>query len=208
MFYKGSEQPNSTIRDQHIDFRGKGGYVVAPPSETPAGSYVVVQHRPGEPAAISWREVRDVLEPAALREQRQLRPTIPREAGGRESRDEGRVNRVSGFVAAGKEHDRNYRVFWAGRELEWAGQLDAAAEDQLVSAAMAAALRGGEAEARRSIASGRAFAQSHSPESARRLGPTRPAPDRPPAAAALEAGGGHPFEPSGAHSDDPEREAI
>jgi hypothetical protein len=207
LYYKGTAQPNGTIRDQHIDFRGKGGYVTAPPSETPEGAYVVVQHRPGEPATITWREVQDVLEPAELREQREYRPASPAPGGGRG--DEGRVDRVSGFVASGKDHDRNYRVFWAGRELEWAGQLDAAAEDRLVSAAVAAGLRGGEAEARRSIASGRAYAQSHSPESVRRLSPPRPAAEHEASNGRREAGGGgRPFEPSGAHCDEPEREAI
>jgi hypothetical protein len=209
LYYKGSGQPNGTIRDQHIDFRGKGGYVVAPPSKTADGAYVVVEHHPGEPATISWREVHDVLDPPELQAQRQLRPTSPATTGGRGN--EGRVDRVSGFVADGKDHDRNYRVFWAGRELEWAGQLDRAAEDRLVSAAVSAGLRGGEAEARRSIASGRAYAQSHSPESVRRLGlgPARPASDRQASNDRREAGGdGRPFGSSVAPSAEHEREAI
>jgi hypothetical protein len=176
MYYQGTDQTGGVNKPNNIDFRARGGYVVAPPSVTPAGGYVVVDHQPGAGATLSWREVQDVLEPEALREQRALRPSRPAGQPANGKGDEGRVVRVTGFVAAGVPHDRDYRVYWAARELEWAGQLDGSAEEAIVAAALQAGLAGGETEARRSVDSGRTFAQSHSPDSVTRRGPMRAEP--------------------------------
>ena len=158
LYYRGTGQRNGSIRGQHVDFRSKGGYVVAPPSSTPAGSYVVVQHRPDAAATLDFARVREVLEPEALRRQRELATQATgRRAGGRG--DEGRVDRLSNFVAEGVPGDRNFRVFYAAKQLELSGQLDGPAAESLVSAALRAGLQGGEAEARRSIASGQRDAQ-------------------------------------------------
>jgi Bifunctional DNA primase/polymerase, N-terminal len=152
MYYRGTDQHNGSIRGQHIDFRSKGGYVVAPPSSTPAGSYVVVQHRPGEVATLDFGKVREVLEPEALKRQRELPAQAQRRPAGRG--DEGRVGRLARFVAEGVPGDRNFRVFYAAKQLALSGQLDQGAIESLVGAALRSGLQGGEAEARRSIASG------------------------------------------------------
>lgn len=156
LYYRGTDQHNGADRVNHIDFRSKGGYVVAPPSVTDVGRYAVVQHHAQADATLDWGAVRDVLEPPELRQQRELaaqaRQQFPDRNGGRG--DEGRVGRLTNFVAQGKEGDRNFRVFYAAKQLTLHGQLDATAIESLVSAARTAGLRGGEREARRSIASG------------------------------------------------------
>jgi Bifunctional DNA primase/polymerase, N-terminal len=186
MYYRGTDQGNGSLRGQHIDFRGKGGYVVAPPSSTPAGSYVVVEHHAEATATLDWRNVREVLEPEALRRQRELASQSRRWGAG--PGDEGRVDRLANFVASGVSGDRNYRVFWAAKRLELSGQLDGPATESLVRA-LAQADPGvdREREARRTIESGRQAAQ--------RAGGQQ-APGKDPAAAAEQNGGGRrPFVP-------------
>jgi Bifunctional DNA primase/polymerase, N-terminal len=46
LYYRGTDQGNGSIRGYRIDFRSKGGYVVAPPSTRPEGAYVVAKHGP------------------------------------------------------------------------------------------------------------------------------------------------------------------
>ena len=70
--------------------------------------------------------------------------------------DEGRVGRVASFVAAGVPNDRNFRVFYAAKQLALPASWTRARSESLVGAALQAGLRGGEREARRSIASGSA----------------------------------------------------
>jgi hypothetical protein len=153
LYYAGTDQSNGADRENHIDFRSRGGYVVAPPSVTPAGGYVVVQHRPSQDATLDWGAVREVLHAEALRRQQAMatQHQAGRQAG---QGDAGRVDRLARFVAEGREGDRNFRVFYAAKQLGLSGQLDDAATERLVDAALAAGLRGGEREARRSIASG------------------------------------------------------
>ena len=154
LYYAGTDQCNGADRENHIDFRSRGGYVVAPPSSTPAGDYVVVQHRLGQDATLDWDAVREVLHPGALRRQEAL--AAQARAGRQPGRgDAGRVDRLERFVASGKEGDRNFRVFYAAKQAALAGQLDEAAVKRFVDAARTAGLRGGEREARRSIESGR-----------------------------------------------------
>ena len=45
------EAKNTTGLLPSVDYRGRGGYVIAPPSTTPAGAYVWVHPLPGEVAA-------------------------------------------------------------------------------------------------------------------------------------------------------------
>jgi hypothetical protein len=152
LYYGGTEQGNGADHANHIDFRSRGGYVVAPPSTTRAGGYVVVHHRLGEVSTVSWREIQEVLDPEALHRQREMAAEGRRrdpQAG-----DEGRVDRLTNFVAEGEPGDRNFRVFYASKQLALRGQLDTPAIEGLVGAALRAGLRGGEAEARRTIASG------------------------------------------------------
>ena len=201
MYYRGTDQHNGSIRGQHIDFRSKGGYVVAPPSSTPAG---LVRRgaapRPSAVATLDFGKVREVLEPEALRRQRELAAQAPARGlpgGATRAGSSGLAN----FVAEGVPGDRNFRVFWAAKQLELSGQLDGPAVESLVRA-LAQADPGvdREREARRTIESGR--------EAAQRAG-ARPAPGKDRAAAAPEQNGGgpRPFAPSPGSGDEREREA-
>jgi hypothetical protein len=149
LYYPGSDQGNGRLKSEFLDFRGRGGYVVAPPSMGDQGrGYEVVKHEPGGGTPVSWRAIREHLAPEPERS-RASRAACEAGRG-----DEGRIERLAGFVADGVPGDRNFRVFYAAKQAAIAGQLDGAAVERLVSAARDAGLRGGEAEARRSIASG------------------------------------------------------
>lgn len=191
LYYRGTQQRNGRDAGNSIDFRSAGGYVVAPPSSTPEGSYVVAQHKLGQDGTLDWEEVRRVLHPEALRQQRAMAAQgVQRVAEGHAAAgDEGRVERLSNFVASGIPNDRNFRVFYAAKQLQLSGQLDDAAKEKLVDAALHAGLRGGETEARRSIASGqRDGLQSQ---------PARPE--------ARDRGGRRPFVSPGRDGDQPDR---
>src|SRR5260370_30102749 len=104
---------------------------------------------------IGWDAIKKVLVPGQMRQKRELEGS----RGGRCSQgskgDEGRVERICKFVSERQEGDRNFPVFWGAKQLAMCGQLDDAAVESLVDAALKAGLRGGRREALRSIESGR-----------------------------------------------------
>lgn len=73
IYYEGTQQRNTTLRSKtgpsvSVDFRGAGGYVIAPPSyveadDKPAGHYVLINPGAVQPAPIDWRIVRDLITP-------------------------------------------------------------------------------------------------------------------------------------------------
>jgi hypothetical protein len=133
------------VRGQHVDFRARGGYVVAPPSQTPRGRYLVARHAPPTGATVSWEAIRRELEPQPQR--------APQAVPG--SRDIGgaSLDRLVEWTAARQAGDRNFPLFWAAKQAALAGQLDTAAVERFVEAARRSGLAGGEREARRTIAS-------------------------------------------------------
>jgi len=145
LYYRGSEQRNGSIRGQHLDFRSRGGYVVAPPSATPAGRYVVAKHAPGgEAGTVSWEAIRGLLDP---------QPQAPARRAERAAEGRTSLDRLVEWTASRKEGDRNFPLFYAAKQAALAGQLDADAVERFVDAARRSGLRGGEREARRTIAS-------------------------------------------------------
>jgi hypothetical protein len=130
-----------------IDVRGPGGYVVGPGSVTARGRYRVVcddrvRTLPG------W--LADLAEP----------PRIARAAPTSMGAGPvyGRLRAIVEAVLTSEPGTRNGRLFWAAcraGEMVAAGKIDAvAAEEALIRAAVEAGLRGGETEARRTVASG------------------------------------------------------
>lgn len=154
LYFRAPER--STVRNSAgalgplVDARGRGGYLVGPGSIVRGGEYSVV--RGGHAEAL----------PAWLA--RLLTPETPRQPGAavRDARPvaaaEARLRGLVEHVASGAPGDRNGRLYWAacrGAELVAEGQVDASTlTQQLVAAALAAGLRGGQIEAERTIASG------------------------------------------------------
>ncbi len=97
-------------------------------------------------AALDWDAVRQLLQPERGRQAlRGPERTGERTAG---------VARLAAFVARQEHGNRNDGLFWAACRAHEAGLLDdAAAAEELVAAALRSGLRGGEREARRTIAS-------------------------------------------------------
>jgi hypothetical protein len=145
LYYRGTDQRNGTIRGQHIDFRSRGGYVVAPPSRTAAGEYLVVTHEPASAAReVSWEAIRGLLDP---------QPPAPARRPERVEEPSTNVERLVEWTARRTQGDRNFPLFWAAKQAALAGQLDGEAVERFVDAARRNGLAGGEREARRSIAS-------------------------------------------------------
>lgn len=143
----GRELRNSAGRiGPMIDVRGSGGYVVAAGSVVGGRRYEVARDEPVAPLP-GW--LADLAEPATRA------PGLPAPQLGAVY---GRLRGVVETVLAAEPGTRNGRLYWAacrGAEMVRAGQIDrGTAERVLLASALEAGLRGGESEARRTIASG------------------------------------------------------
>jgi len=145
-YFAGSQQGNARLPGHHLDFKARGGYVVAPPSQAGGRAYELVK-RTGAGGGLVWAAVTRLLEPQLHAE----RP--PRRAAGRPA-DAGRL---AGWVASLAEGNRNDGLFWAASRALEAGLDDL---DQLAEAARSAGLD--EREVTRTLASARSHA-SRSP---------------------------------------------
>lgn len=145
LYYPGSEQGNGSLGRHGVDFRGRGGYVLAPPS--------LVGGKPYE--LIGWRSQYDPkvrgVDFAAIRRHLDPPPRFARPGGataGRRS-DPGALIR---WVAGQQEGNRNNALHWAAcRAVETAAAPRVLAE--LVAAAVSAGLS--EREARQTVESAR-----------------------------------------------------
>jgi hypothetical protein len=115
LVYRGTGQRNGHIEAAHVDFRAAGGYVVAPPSGTHQGRYVVVSHQVSGDA-FDWAAARRLLEPERMA--RLERQGASSAAGGRADPD-----RLIRYVAECGDHV-NDRTFWAACRLIEAGHQD------------------------------------------------------------------------------------
>lgn len=132
-----------------IDSKADGGYIVVAPSIHPGTRqpYRWLTPFTGTPAPLPqhWRE--------RLREP----PSPPPAPQGPQGTLYGRLHGLAGHVLAGPAGDRNGRLYWAAcraAEMVSAGEIDReTAEGVLIDAALQSGLRGGEPEARRTVAS-------------------------------------------------------
>jgi Bifunctional DNA primase/polymerase, N-terminal len=147
-------RPAGPLLDVRGGGDGNGGYVLGPGTVLNGRAYEIADDQDPQPLP-GW--IADLLDPP------QVARTSGRPAasGGLRAVGTAMHPRLLGVVEAvlnGTPGDRNGPLFWAAcraGEMVAAGQLDqAAAEDVLLQAAVDAGLRGGEAEARRTIASG------------------------------------------------------
>ena len=134
-YYQGTGQRNGKLARHHLDFRGAGGYVLAPPSRVHGKPYELLGHRPGTGGKIDWQAIRQLLDPP---------PARPRRHRG------GSLRRLAGWVGSLPEGNRNDGLFWAASRAAEDGHDDLRA---LVDAAVQAGLS--EAEAARTVASAR-----------------------------------------------------
>jgi hypothetical protein len=128
-YFAGTDQRSGKLTGQHLDFRTRGGYVVAPPSVVAGRRYEVVQHQPSD-AAVDFAAIRGLLEP---------QPEKPRQAQSRRDAERPRdLMRLAAWVAAQPEGNRNDGLFWAASRAAEAG--DTAALEAIGRAARSAGL--------------------------------------------------------------------
>jgi hypothetical protein len=136
-YFAGTEQGNGSLRRHGVDFRGRGGYVVAPASVVDGRPYELVAHRPATGKVVDWQAIRQLLEP----------PQNPRNPQNHRAGDHsGLVQWVAQLQPGG----RNEGLYWAACRAVESG-ADAQTFADLVSAAVAVGLP--EAEAARTVRS-------------------------------------------------------
>jgi Bifunctional DNA primase/polymerase, N-terminal len=145
VYFTGTDQPCGRLPAHYLDFKAASGYVLVPPSfveadeNGPAGVYELLDHRVGT-TVLDWAAVRCFLDPP--------RAPRPRLQAGADD-----ITCLVEWVARREAGDRNHPLYWAAAQAAAAGALDNAAVERFVDAALRAGLRGGEPEARRTIAS-------------------------------------------------------
>jgi Bifunctional DNA primase/polymerase, N-terminal len=158
-YFTGTKQGNRRLPRHHLDFRSKGGYVVAPPSRVNGRDYELIKRPDGE-GRLDWATVTRLLEPEP--QQR------PQRSGDRPTD----AHRLAEWLARQHEGNRNNGLFWAANRALEAGLTDLG---ELADAARSTGLD--EREIARTLASARRHADhpfnaelqtSKTPESASR----------------------------------------
>jgi Bifunctional DNA primase/polymerase, N-terminal len=98
-YFTGSDQRNGHLPAHHLDFRSRGGYILAPPSCGNGKPYQLIQTLPAD-GGLDWATVTALLEP-----RRQPQPPQPRPASS--------LTHLAQWVASQPEGNRNAGLFWA-----------------------------------------------------------------------------------------------
>jgi len=126
-YFTGSDQPSGRLPSQHLDFRSRGGYVLAPPSQIDGRPYRLITHQ-ADSGGLDWAAVTSLLDPG--------RPARPTAAA------PGDLSNLAAWVGRLQEGNRNAGLYWAACRAVEAGQP--AALDELAQAAAATGLTGRE----------------------------------------------------------------
>jgi hypothetical protein len=149
-YFTGSAQHNGHLPAHHLDFRSRGGYVLAPPSRVDGKPYQLIGELDAD-GGLDWATVTRLLEP-----QRQITRPQPRPGPGRD------LSHLAGWVAGQAEGNRNAGLFWAAnRALDSDPAVDLS---PLAAAARQAGL--GEREITRTLDSARTSGRTgtHAPD--------------------------------------------
>jgi Bifunctional DNA primase/polymerase, N-terminal len=142
-YYKGTEhQRNGHIPGVYVDFRSRGGYVVAPPSRI-AGREYEVARKQASADTFDWAAAKKLLDPQPERQPYRA----PERAPGERADYTGMANWLASQAPDGR--NRNEALFWASCRVVEAGDTDALS--RLADAARATGLD--EREIGRTIAS-------------------------------------------------------
>ena len=142
-YFRGSAQRNGHLPAHHLDFRSRGGYVLAPPSRVDGKPYQLIRAVDAD-GGLDWATVTDLLEP-----QRQVQRLQPHLAPGRD------LSHLARWVASQQQGNRNAGLFWAASRA-----LDADPAADLSSLAAAARQAGlGDKEITRTLDSARKTGQ-------------------------------------------------
>jgi hypothetical protein len=100
-YFTGSAQRNGHLPAHHLDFRSRGGYVLAPPSRVDGKPYEVIRTVNAD-GALNWGTVTALLEPH--RQPRRPQPGPDPSRG---------LSYLARWVAGQAEGNRNAGLFWA-----------------------------------------------------------------------------------------------
>lgn len=108
IYFEGTGQASGRLPGHHLDFRGRGGYVLVPPSVIDGRPYRLIEKRAGS-GRLDWHAVKALLDPP--------RPPSPRSSGGD-------IGHLARWVAGLAEGNRNDGLFWAACRAVEAGATD------------------------------------------------------------------------------------
>ena len=146
-YFTGTSQHNGHLPAHHLDFRSRGGYVLAPPSQVGGNPYYLIRTVDAD-GGLDWSAVTALLDP-----QRQAARPQPHPDPGRD------LSHLARWVAAQGEGNRNAGLFWAANRA-----LDADPAADLSPLAVAARHAGlGEREITRTLDSARKTGQPRPP---------------------------------------------